>query len=362
MRPDAERERAEKADDAEHAQAGAGAKKGAGERLRFLRRGMALVTLLVTFFLIVMYMFVGDRHAWSEWFTVWPSFLWLIGLVPMAAVGFSPRWRGISWVMIAALGVFVAGTMEWRSLLRGGGEEKPEDALRIVTWNIADANDAACLERLAPLRPDVCFLQETPDSAAAFAGERLSGAWEGYHWWDAGDCGMLSRFPIERLPTERIGPWDVPQVGRITTAQGETVIVVNVRLMLPSLVLNPLSAENRRRLREGHAARLAQYPALAKLIAKARGETPTAQVVLAGDFNTQGGAASLAPLRGALRDVWGESGRGWGGTMTQSFPVARIDQCWVTAGVEAVQARVEDGAPSDHEILVVDLRFREDWE
>ena len=125
--------------------------------------------------------------------------------------------------------------------------------------------------------------KETPDSAAAFAGERLSGAWEGYHWWDAGDCGMLSRFPIERLPTERIGPWDVPQVGRITTAQGETVIVVNVRLMLPSLVLNPLSAENRRRLREGHAARLAQYPALAKLIAKARGETPTAQVVLAGD-------------------------------------------------------------------------------
>jgi endonuclease/exonuclease/phosphatase (EEP) superfamily protein YafD len=134
------------------------------------------------------------------------------------------------------------------------------------------------------------------------------------------------------------------------------MVVVNVRLMLPSLVLNPLSAPERLKLIRDHAERLKQNRCLSDEIRRIRDIHTTLPLVLAGDFNVRGDVASLDPLRAILRDAWHETGRGWGGTMTSSFPVARIDQCWVSDGVRPVSARVAPTSHSDHRILLVDLQ------
>jgi endonuclease/exonuclease/phosphatase (EEP) superfamily protein YafD len=41
--------------------------------------------------------------------------------------------------------------------------------------------------------------------------------------------------------------------------------------------------------------------------------------------------------------------------MTADMPLSRIDQCWVSDGVEVVAAWVRPGKGSDHRMLVIDL-------
>jgi endonuclease/exonuclease/phosphatase family metal-dependent hydrolase len=90
--------------------------------------------------------------------------------------------------------------------------------------------------------------------------------------------------------------------------------------------------------------------------------------VLVGDFNTAPDAPELEPLAGRFTDAWELAGEredraGWrfwrtgdGLTHPAGSPRRRIDQVWVSPGVQVVSARVldADGA-SDHLPLVVDL-------
>lgn len=58
----------------------------------------------------------------------------------------------------------------------------------------------------------------------------------GFEWYGSLDPGTLSRFPTEVLETERIGPWTDPQL-LLMEIQGRRVLVANVRMMLPSVVI-----------------------------------------------------------------------------------------------------------------------------
>jgi endonuclease/exonuclease/phosphatase (EEP) superfamily protein YafD len=136
---------------------------------------------------------------------------------------------------------------------------------------------------------------------------------------------------------------------------GREALLVNVRLMLPALCVNPLSSEARRRLVDSHRERINQFAALRDLIA----EKKMPLVILAGDFNTPACARSLQPLRATLRDVWRVFGRGWGRTVTADFPVSRIDQCWVSGTIECIHGEVFHESLSDHRLLMVDLVFRQ---
>jgi endonuclease/exonuclease/phosphatase family metal-dependent hydrolase len=113
------------------------------------------------------------------------------------------------------------------------------------------------------------------------------------------------------------------------------------------------------RLPANHRERLAQFPRLAALIERTLREQRAAFAILAGDFNTSGGMASLAPLRSVVHDVWPMVGVGWGGTMTAELPLSRIDQCWISEGIVPVSAHVERRGTSDHRLLVVDLLVRD---
>jgi endonuclease/exonuclease/phosphatase family metal-dependent hydrolase len=93
--------------------------------------------------------------------------------------------------------------------------------------------------------------------------------------------------------------------------------------------------------------------------------------VVVGDFNTGPDSPELAPLRDRFTDAWelaparrDQAGwrlwhRGHGETFPARGPRKRIDQVWVSTGIEVTSARVLDGeGASDHLPFVVDLAVR----
>ncbi len=311
-------------------------------RLGFVVMALYMVTLL---FLLVMYLFVGDGSAFGEFITIWPPLAWLFGMVPLAVVsGVLTSRRGFV-LVLGGLLIFVLLTEEWRSLLRWGDADA-EGSIRVLVWNVDSHGGETLLQTMEAYEPDICILQESADGDGSFTPEDLTGYWEGFHWLDSGDCAVLSRFAIEALPTERVGPWQAPQMLQGRLPDDTFFLMVNVRLMLPSFGFNPFSE----RFGQQHDLRVNQYGQLAELIRNAKIQP----VLLAGDFNVSATAKSLGPIRKNLDDAWKSSGRGWGRTITANFPVSRIDQCWVS-GFEPLSARVYDPPFSDHRILVVDL-------
>ena len=91
--------------------------------------------------------------------------------------------------------------------------------------------------------------------------------------------------------------------------------------------------------------------------------------VVVGDLNTDPDAPELAVLRERFSDAWelaperadraGWLSRHAGGTHPADRPRRRIDQVWVTPGVQVTAAQVLDGdGASDHVPFVVDLAVR----
>jgi endonuclease/exonuclease/phosphatase (EEP) superfamily protein YafD len=284
--------------------------------------------------LATVYALVGDRTLWGEWITAAPPVVWGVLLLPSAV-------RLRSAILLAAIVLFVALASEWPRF--GPGKEPTAGAVRLVSWNIG-AGNSGWVEAALTLEPDLVFVQEGMKPAAVP---------EGYHWYGTLDPGTLSRFPAEVLPTESVGPWTPPQLLSMEI-QGKKLLAANVRLMLPSVVIqlvNPLE-ENPR---ENYRARVGQYEKLARLLRSTAERTGADAILLAGDFNVPAGMTSLEPLRGFLRDAWRTSGSRWGGTVPEFLPLVRIDQLWLSSGIWPVSVRVVRLPGSDHRAVVADV-------
>lgn len=326
--------------------------------MQSVRHASAVFILSFTLLLTLLYAFAGDRYAWSEYFTIWPAFCWLLVLAPGVALGWSRRWLRLSIAMLVAVVGFTLAFNEWRTLLRFASPARTPETLRLASWNIHDGRagePALFAARLAPLDPDVVLFQEVHPNRAAFTPERLPPRWAAYHWWSLGDCALLSRYPFERIELPEFGP-RAPLVALLTLPGGRRLLLANIHPPIPELAINPFAREQRHALKDRHKRRTRLYRAYAAEITRLRAEHPDAEVIFAGDFNTHAAARSLEPLaETSLRDVWPAAGRGWGATFHAALPTARIDQCWTSAGITPRDAFVLDGAPSDHRILVVDF-------
>jgi len=301
----------------------------------------------------VLHLAVGDLTWWGECITVWPTVGWLMLLAPRLAIwARRKQWNDVRLVAATAI-VLVASTTEWTGLFRSSpalGSPVGPGAFRVVSWNVAGGMP---LGELAADAPDLALLQEIGGMPPPAKRHPYFAAFD---WLADFDPGTLSKTPIARLPTRRIGPWQEPQVIR-TAIAGRTLVAVNVRLTLPAFVIAVATFEPPSRLIRMHAERLGQFTQLRDLISETLSREGTASAVLCGDFNSPGGIRSAGPLRSIMRDVWPEGGRGWGATMPSWLPLSRIDLCWVTPDIEVVSAVVRKGS-SDHRRLVVDLRFR----
>jgi endonuclease/exonuclease/phosphatase (EEP) superfamily protein YafD len=322
----------------------------------------AWLTPVLICLLAFAYLVVGDRTTWGEWLTIWPPVGWGVLFFVRALILWLEGRRRLAFSTALLAIIFVAATTELSSTWRRGDARAARFArlrmrplehglvpLRLVSWNVAGT---APLDELAVLDPDICLLQEIGGVTAAM---KASPRWSGFVWFPAFDPGTLSRYPAVVLPTERVGPWTEPQLLLVSLPNGQRLLVANVRLVLPSIVVSIASFGDFGSVLRGHRERLEQFPRLAALLRSSAARVDADAIVLAGDFNTPGGMPSLAPLTSLLQDVWPSGGTGWGGTMTADMPISRIDQAWVSPGVEVVQATVRKGRSSDHRLLVVDL-------
>lgn len=309
---------------------------------------------IALFAILLLYHTISDRHPVGEFLTIWPPVLYLVPSVVILGVF---GWRNSKRLRIAsALVVFLfsATLIEWRPLLRPSGGQGD---LTIVTWNIGGgyASETEVLKSLEDLRPDLVFFQESPDGADAFGELTRGDAFAGYRYYDSGDCATLSRWPCEVLESKPVGPWDTPQM-LVAEIEGRRVLLVNVRLMLPALILNPFDARSREKLWRDNQSRRDQYPLLVELIEAAQSEHQIEHVILAGDFNTEASAKSLNVIRRRFTDIWRVKGSGWGGTVTTQFPVARIDHIYVRH-LKPNSVRVMQSPLSDHLPVVATLRL-----
>jgi endonuclease/exonuclease/phosphatase (EEP) superfamily protein YafD len=319
-------------------------------RVRGIARGVAAASSLAGVGLLALYQWRGDLTLAGEILTIWPPELWgaaLFGVATVVALG--DRRAGL--VVFAVDVAFLFATTDWRPLMRGRAESSlpaipSPNRFRLVTWNVARSPDLASLE---PLMPDVCLFQES----APVVGPAVSAYWKDFKWAGTLDPAIFSRHPFESVEMELVGPWAPPQaaVVRLPTAR---VLLVNVRLVLPGIVRKVASPSDLIDLRRAHAERIGQFRRLSELVAAARRSTGGIPAIVCGDFNTAARAASVQALW-PLADVWPRAGHGWGGTMGDDLPIARIDQCWSSDGVRPLQAFVARGRGSDHRLLVVDF-------
>jgi endonuclease/exonuclease/phosphatase (EEP) superfamily protein YafD len=300
------------------------------------RRVIALCVFVAA--LGAVYAFVGDRTVWGEWISVAPPAVWGALLLPSVV-------RLRSGLLFAVVASFVVFLTEWPRI--APRRAPPGETIRVVSWNIG-AGNRGWAEAVMPLEPDIVLVQEDMKPATLE---------KGFQWYGTLDPGTLSRFPAKVLPTERVGPWMDPQLLSMEI-QGRKVLVANVRLMLPSVVIQLVDPLNERPI-ENHRARLAQYEKLARLLQSTAEKTSASAIVLAGDFNIPARAPSLDPLRGFLEDAWRVSGSGWGATVPEFLPLARVDQLWLSREIEPVSVRVVRLDGSDHRAVVADLSFRE---
>jgi endonuclease/exonuclease/phosphatase (EEP) superfamily protein YafD len=277
---------------------------------------------------------IGDRTWWGESVAVWPPIGWLVLFAPAVW-----RTRSIAAALLLLLLLGVHG--EWPRLARAPGGSGAR--LRVVSWNVA--GDPRSWPILRDLQPDLVLVQESAGGPTP--------AWPGTTWAEGFDPATLSRLPFTVQPTRKVGPWVEPQVLLVALPQGSKLVVVNVRLVLPAVV-TWTAGGFQGSPREGHEARVGQFPALAELVRSTMRTTGARSALVCGDFNSPARLPSYEPIRRFLADAWETAGQGWPGTATTDLPLARIDQCWSTPDLRPVSARTIRTSVSDHRLLLVE--------
>ncbi len=304
-------------------------------RVSTARAGVAALCLAVVA-LGLIYQFLGDKNILGAWLSIAPPIVWVVLLLPSAI-------RTRSWIAGALLAAFLLFNTEWPRFRceTSTGQE----TIRLISWNIG-AGNTNYLEPMVPYEPDIVLIQE---------GMKPPEIWEGFEWYGTLDPCVLTRFPAKVLPTQKVGPWTEPQL-LLVEISGKSVLVANVRLMLPSAVIQMVNPFEENPI-ENYRARIGQYDHLAKLLQSTARETGAHSIILAGDFNVPARLPSLDPFRTFLADAWLAAGSGWGPTVPEFLPLSRVDQVWISDDIRPVCIRTVALAGSDHRGLVAELEI-----
>ena len=215
--------------------------------------------------------------------------------------------------------------------------------LTIVSHNVNDENPdpVGTARALATAGPQLIALEELTASAAKQYERALAEAYP-YHSVQ-GTVGIWSTYPIHDTRPVAIMPWTRALRTTVDTPKGPVAVYV---AHLPSV---------RVRLDAGFTAN-GRDEAIGKLAADIAAE-PGGQTVLVGDFNGTTDDRGLAPITARMRAAQDEAGDGFGFSWPSAFPMARIDQIFVS-GIRPVAAWTLPATGSDHLPVAAKLGLR----
>lgn len=343
---------------------------------RWLGLAFHAVAVVLLLLLTVSYL-VSDRHWLGAAWGIWPPWFWAPALAVLVVLGHRPGRARATIALVAATALFCLVFSEGLLVLRRqspvarhvfreahkrvwGNPADPNVLpsrqgfpLRVVSWNVNSlpGGAGAALARLADHRPDICFIQEVWGGERDLPREAVETHLPGYSWLAEPDCGLLSRYPAgAREPVDL--QWIRAQVVEINLPASRTVTCINAHLPLLPLRLAVHKRGVRDETRQAVQARATMVKRLADAVRSHLGRDP---VIVAGDWNVPARAGSLKPLRALLDDAFRLGGSEWGNTMTNEFPVSRIDAIFLSDDFDVAYCASHPSPPSDHRLVEAEL-------
>ncbi len=361
-------------------------------RGRFLRKPTWVCAVLVIPFcvaclgvLALVLLYRWPRVNWPVfYFTVRPAFVWFGGLLPLLFLGaFALRRR---WVLLG-MGFWLAGLlmttdaiqvlkpsptnarrhfeadrMAYRSFLNSG-EPLPGTMtvpLRMVTWNVKGGRRGPidAMEQLAAANPDIALLQEFSWTGADLVGNAIKEVpfFADFHVDSATRVAIISRFPVERLPTEGLGPYR-GTAWLVRVGPDADIVCVNVHLSPIHLRTQLFRGVGPASLRPAIRECRHNIERVGEVIDRYASRGP---LILAGDFNVPARYADLNRITGGMKDAFRANGYGWGRTAPANhpkipFPIVRIDAVFVPDAAEVVYASAAPTKFSDHYMVLAEI-------
>lgn len=271
--------------------------------------------------------------------TIWPAFVWSgIGLA-LLLPGIRRRRTGSFWTLILGWVLFWLAFGEdaarWAHL---GDKPGPNDLL-VTSMNCAGGMVEAAKEAIED-KPALLLLQESPSKPEL---EKLTaqvyGSTGNVLW---GPDGSI-------IANGQISPVSLPRgthnftAARVTLKGQSPIFVVSLRLQPPVFSLEYWSASTWQQYAKNRENRRQE---LAEIAAWIRNQNPGSRIIVGGDFNSPPDPGTFKPFHAWLQPASRFSGY----TAVNEFPMARIDQIWVS-GFEATNAEAYKTQNSDHRLV-----------
>jgi len=262
---------------------------------------------IIVFGWVILTGIYGDRWWWLFLLNSFAGNLFLLLPLPLAAALIT-RQRSL---MIGVVGVLIAGFYFYGNLFLPSFTDRQmsHSQLTVMTFNILGYNTTHPEGVLSSIRESdagIVALQELNPEIAKSIQEKLLDEYP-YQILDplAGTNGMgvISRFPLERNPTELTGHWvGDPQILEVNWKK-TNIMIVNFHAIPPGSVINPeglmLTTKERNR----------QIGELISFVNNLK-----EPVIVLGDLNVTEQNDAYKILGTHLQDVWLEKGWGFGHT------------------------------------------------
>jgi len=225
--------------------------------------------------------------------------------------------------------------------------------LRVVTLNCAGGSSAAAAE-VARFHPDIILWQEipSPPEIRRLTKKILGPRAEVVMGLDTA-IAARGRVEAQMLPREM---QRFCAQARVHFSDGREMAVASLHLMTPPLRVDLWSPDCWKSQSQQRQIQREQLQSIGTRLAKI---STTMPVIVGGDFNMPQGDAVLRLLQPRLQDSFRLGGLGWGDTITNEFPLLRIDQIWVSSAFTVRGVRAYHTRYSDHRMVVCDLILRQ---
>ncbi|MBD3676262.1 MAG: endonuclease/exonuclease/phosphatase family protein [Planctomycetaceae bacterium] len=290
-----------------------------------------------------------------------PPWFWaivgMLSLAPMIHRWNSPLVRGTLAFWCVFLVVFVEQSQtvwkvsswpnaDWQQNCQTG------NCLRAITLNCGDGGIRSARE-VAALEPDVIFLQESPqhENVERFAQKQFGEQAVVVHGWNA---SLIARGNLIEESVAEDGRYVLASV---RLESGRIVRLVSLRLSAPAFRVDfwePGFWSDHREVRESHRREIRE------LVAELNSDQSSLPTIIGGDFNAPPYDAALSPLATQMTEAFGNSGRGWGATGTNEWPLFRVDQIWGSQfDFQIGTCWSRRTTYSDHRMVIADLKLIE---